>query len=241
MRFDEPPLEGRFVRRYQRFFTEVELDSGAVVVAHCPNTGSLKGCLAAGARVWLRDSKDEKRKLRYTFQAIQVGATWVNVDTGLPNRVVAEALEAGAIRGLAGYRSVRREVRYGENSRIDVLLEDDPRRKAERVFVEVKNTTMSAGRAALFPDAVTARGRKHLEELARAAEAGDRAVQLFLVSRGDVTAFRPADDVDPAYCAALRDAVERGVEVLAYRTRVEPLAFELDRALRIDLSVPAGR
>lgn len=241
MRFPEPPLEGRFLRRTKRFLVDVELDSGEVVTAHCPNTGSLRGCLVAGARAWLRDSGDPKRKLRYTFQAVQAGDAWVNVDTGLPNRVVAEALADGAIRKLAGYRSVRREVKYGANSRIDVLLEDHPLRAGERCYVEVKNATMSAGRAALFPDAVTARGRKHLEELARVAEAGDRAVQLFLVSRGDVTVFRPADDVDPAYCAALREAAERGVEVLAYRASVSPLELALDRPLRIDLRAAAER
>jgi len=241
MRFDEPPLEGRFLRRYKRFFTDVELDSGEVVTAHCPNTGSLKGCLVEGARAWLRDSHDEKRKLRYTFQAIQANDTWINVDTGLPNRVVAEALAAGELRKLAGYRSVRREVKYGENSRIDVLLEDHPRRKGERCYVEVKNTTLCEGRAARFPDAVTSRGLKHLEELARAAESGDRAVQLFLVSRADVRVFRPADDIDPAYCAGLRDAAERGVEVMAFTTRVEPREFVIKGSLKVDLRARATR
>jgi sugar fermentation stimulation protein A len=241
MRYAEPPLEGRFLRRYKRFLADVELDGGEVVTAHCPNTGSLAGCLVAGAPAWLRDSGDPKRKLRYTFQAILAGDAWVNVDTGLPNRLVAEALQAGALRRLAGYRSVRREVRYGENSRIDVLLEDHPRRRGERCYVEVKNATMSAGRVALFPDAVTARGRKHLQELARVAASGDRAVQLFLVSRGDVTTFRPADDVDPAYGAALREAADRGVEVHAYRARVTALELAIDRPLRVDLRAPAAR
>ena len=240
MRFDEPPLEGRFLRRYKRFFADVELPSGEVVTAHCPNTGSLKGCKVEGARAWLRDSGDPKRKLRYTWQAIEVDGTWVNVDTGLPNRLVFEALERNAVRRLAGYRTTRREVKYGENSRIDVLLEDHPRR-AGRCYVEVKNTTLSAGRTALFPDAVTERGLKHLGELVRVAEAGERAVQFFLISRADVTTFRPADDIDPAYAQALRDAAERGVEVMAYRTRVEAQEFALGDAVRIDLGVPAGR
>ena len=183
MRFEEPPLEGRLVRRYQRFFAEVELDGGARVTAHCPNTGSLKGCLVEGARVWLRDSRDERRKLRFTWQAVEVGGAWVNVDTGLPNRVVAEALQGGRVPELQGYRALRREVAYGERSRIDVLLTDHPERPGERCYVEVKSTTLAEGRTGLFPDAVTARGLKHLMELARAAEAGDRAVQFFFVSR----------------------------------------------------------
>jgi len=237
MRFDEPPLEGRFLRRYKRFFADVELDSGAVVTAHCPNTGSLLGCLAEGARVWLRDSRNERRKLRYTWQAVLVGGVWVNVDTSLPNRVVFEALQDGRVRALAGYRALRREVPYGESSRIDVLLSEHARRPGERCFVEVKSTTLARGRTGLFPDAVTERGRKHLAELARAAEAGDRAVQLFFVGRADVRVFRPADDIDPAYGAALRDAARRGVRVLAFGAEVTPCGLLLGAPLKVDLGV----
>ena len=237
MHFEEPPRIGRFLRRYKRFFADVELEDGSTLTAHCPNTGSLMGCLEEGARVWLRDSHDPKRKLRYTWQAIEVGGTWVNVDTGLPNRVAFEALQGGEVRGLTGYRQARREVKYGRNSRIDVLLEDHPRRRDQRCYVEVKNTTLARGRTALFPDAVTERGRKHLGELARVAADGQRAVQFFFVSRGDVTRFRPADDVDPAYGEALREAAEAGVEVLAFRARVHEGGLELDRKLRVDLGV----
>ena len=148
MRIDRPTLQGRFLRRYKRFFADVELDDGTVLTTHCPNTGSLLGCLKEGARAVVRDSQDDARKLRYTFQAIRVGRTWVNVDTSLPNAVVFEAIERGRIPELAGYDTARREVKYGENSRIDVLLE----RGHEKCYVEVKNTTLAEGRLGEQPD-----------------------------------------------------------------------------------------
>jgi sugar fermentation stimulation protein A len=232
MRFDEPPIEGRLVRRYKRFFTDVELPDGEVVTAHCPNTGSMKGCLDEGNPVWLRDSKNDKRKLRLTFQAIQVGGAWVNVDTGLPNRVVYEALAAGEVPELTGYDDVRREVKYGTNSRIDVLLESEGRPPC---YVEVKNTTLAEGDQARFPDAVTERGRKHLGELAEVVRNGGRAVQFFFVSRADVTRFAPADDIDPAYGAALREAADASVELLAYSAAVTADGLELGERLPVEL------
>src|SRR6185436_13653086 len=212
MRFSSAPLEGRLVRRYQRFFTEVELAAGERLIAHCANTGSLIGCLAPGSRVWLRDSGNLARKLRFTWQAIRVGRAWINVDTSLPNRVVAEAVAAGLVPELAGYARLRREVPYGRGSRIDLLLEDERRGTCH---VEVKCTTYREGSTALFPDAVTERGTRHLGELARLARAGKRAVQFFFVSRADVELFRPADAIDPEYGRALRRAAAAGVEVLA--------------------------
>jgi len=229
-----PTLEGRFVKRYKRFFADVELADGTLVTAHCPNTGSLKGCLVEGARAVLRDSQDDKRKLRYVFQAIEVDGTLVNVDTALPNRVVHEAVVAGAIPELAGYDEARREVKYGANSRIDLLL--SKKRSKTLCYVEVKNTTLAEGRLALFPDAVTERGRKHLGELANMVAAGHRAVQLFFVSRDDVRRFAPADDIDPAYGAALREAAEVGVEVLAYAARVTPDTLDVGRRLDVQLA-----
>lgn len=235
MRFSAAPLAGRLVRRYQRFFAEVELASGERLVAHCPNTGSLQGCLAPGSPVWLRDSGNPERKLRFTWQAVRVGGAWINVDTALPNRVVAEAVAERALPELAGYARARREVAYGRGSRIDLLLEDEERGTCH---VEVKSTTLAEGATALFPDAVTARGTKHLGELARLARAGQRAVQLFFVSRADVELFRPADAIDPEYGRALRRAVRAGVEVLAYTARVEARRLELLRPLPLDLALP---
>lgn len=232
MQIDAPVTIGRLVKRYKRFLTDVELDGGEVITAHCPNTGSMKGCLEAGSRVVLRDSQDPKRKLRHTFQTIEVGGTWVNVDTGLPNALAFEAVQAGSIEELRGYSGLRREVKYGTNSRIDLLLEDDDGRRA---YVEVKNTTLAEGDLARFPDAVTARGLKHLEELAQVVREGHRGVMLYCVSRNDVSRFAPADDIDPAYSQALRRVVQEGVEVLAYSTRVTPTSFEFDQRLEVVL------
>jgi sugar fermentation stimulation protein A len=225
-------LEGRLVKRYKRFLADVELEDGSVITAHCPNTGSLLGCKEPGSRVILRDSQNPKRKLRYVFQSIQVGRSLVNVDTSLPNAVVFEAVERGLIPELTGYAEARREVPYGKNSRIDLLLTSA---KGALCYVEVKSTTLTRGRTALFPDSVTERGRKHLGELIDMVREGHRAVQFFFVSRAGVNRFAPADDIDPAYGAALRDAEAAGVELLAYSTRVRPDRLEIHRRLPIAL------
>jgi sugar fermentation stimulation protein A len=225
-------LEGRLVKRYKRFLADVELADGSVITAHCPNTGSLLGCKEPGSRVILRDSQNPKRKLRYVFQSIQVGRGLVNVDTSLPNAVVTEAVERGLVPELTGYAELRREVPYGENSRIDLLLTSEA---GERCYVEVKSTTLARGRTALFPDAVTERGRKHLGELAAMVREGHRAVQFFFVSRAGVSRFAPADEIDPAYGAALREAAAGGVELLAYSARVRPDRLEIHRRIPVTL------
>lgn len=235
VQFPLPPLEARFQRRYKRFFVDALLPDGTVVTAHCPNTGSLKGCRVEGARVWLRDSGDPKRKLRYTFQAIEVDGTWVNVDTSLPNRVVREAFESHSIPGFDGYTQIRPEVKYGTNSRIDVLLEGTD---LPPCYVEVKNTTLAEDACALFPDAVTERGLKHLGELVEVVRQGGRAVQLFFVSRADVQRFRPADAIDPAYASGLRHAAQSGVEVRAFCATVTEQTLDLGREIPVDLEHP---
>lgn len=240
MRFPVAPLEGRLIRRYQRFFAEVELPGGERLVAHCPNTGSLLGCLEPGSPVWLRDSGNPARKLRFTWQAVRVGETWINVDTSLPNRVVAEAAAdpTPPVPELAGYGNIRREVPYGRGSRIDLLLEDGRRPPC---YVEVKSTTLAEDGAAVFPDAVTERGTKHLGELARLARRGIRAIQFFFVSRDDVELFRPAESIDPVYARALRRAAAAGVEIVACTARVEARRLELARTLPVELAAPGRR
>ncbi len=235
MHIDAPLLNARFIKRYKRFFADVELEDGSTLTAHCPNTGSLKGCLEEGAPVWLRDSQNPKRKLRYTWQAICLDGQWVNVDTGMPNQTVFEAAQAGEIPSLRNFDSYKREVKYGTNSRIDVLCE----KEGELCYVEVKNTTLARGKTALFPDAVTERGRKHLGELSKMVAEGHRAVQFFFVSRDDVTSFRPAEDIDPAYAAALREAAAAGVEIVAYSSIAKTDSLELNRKLRVELGSDA--
>jgi sugar fermentation stimulation protein A len=232
MHIDLPVIEGRLIRRYKRFLADVELADGSVITAHCPNTGSLMGCTPEGARAVLRDSQNPDRKLPYTFQTVEVDGTWVNVDTGLPNALAAEAIEAGLVSELAGYDNLRREVKYGKSSRIDVLLERD---SGERCYVEVKSTTLAVGDVARFPDAVTVRGKKHLIELRDMVREGHRAVMFFCVSRADVTSFAPADEIDPDYGATLREVIADGVEAIAYSTRVTPDRFELGERLEIRL------
>ena len=232
MQITQPILEGTLLRRYKRFLADIELADGTTLTAHCPNPGRMIGCSEPGSRVILRDSQDKKRKLQYTLQNVEDSGVWINVDTGLPNAVTEEAILAGQIPELTGYTSLRREVRYGESSRIDVLLEDEQR---GRCYVEVKSATMAQDGVALFPDAVTARGLKHLEELARVVEAGDRGVIFFFVSRTDTTRFAPADEIDPEYGAKLREVTQRGVEALAYTSKVEPTSLEVLNSIPVDL------
>jgi len=218
MRLPAPLLAGRLLRRYQRFLAEVELEDGRVVTAHTPNTGSMRQCAVPGHRVLVSVSDNPTRKLGYTLELIEVAGHWVDTHTHRSNRVVEEALRAGWVEGLSGYR-VTPEVRFGE-SRIDFLLE----RGEERVLLEVKNVTLCcAPTVACFPDAVTTRGQRHLRELMQARREGWRAVIFFLVQRGEAAAFTPADAIDPDYGRLLREAADAGVEVVACRTRVTPV------------------
>lgn len=235
MRFPRPLVRATFVRRYKRFFADVRLADGTTITAHCPNSGSLLGVKDEGMPVYLLDSGNPERKLRYTWVLARPGHAWVSIETNIPNRVVHEAAVGGRIPELAGYASARREVPYGRNSRIDLLLEGragDPR----PCYVEVKCTTMGEGTVARFPDAITERGRKHLVELQREVRRGARAVQFFFCARSDVEAFRPADAIDPDYGRELRRAARRGVEVLAWRAKIGARGVELDRPLPLDLA-----
>ena len=237
MEFEQPLQAGRLIRRYKRFLADVELADGSVVTAHCPNSGSMATCKEPGQAVYIQPADSPKRKLKYTWELYHSGASWVGVNTHRANAVVAEAIAAGDVPELAGYAGLRREVKYGKNSRIDVLLED-PERGA--CHVEVKNATLLApdGRVR-FPDAVTERGRKHLDELADVVADGGRAVMLFLVNRADGDGFGPADHIDPAYGERLRAVAAAGVEVLAYRTRITPEGIGVAAAEAVDLT-PAG-
>ncbi len=219
-------LSGRLLRRYQRFLADVALDDGARVTAHCPNTGSLMGCAEPGLRVWLSRSDNPKRKYPLTWELVQLDdGILVGIHTGRSNRLVKEAIEAGGIQELAGYPVVATEVRFGrEASRVDLCLSG----RSGRCFVEVKNVTAAvSGGIALFPDAVTQRGTKHLRELIGCVEAGDRAALVFSVQRGDAQEVRPADEIDPAYGRALRQAMDQGVEVYAYRAVINLASIHL--------------
>jgi sugar fermentation stimulation protein A len=232
MRFPSPLLEGRLVRRYKRFLADVELVGGEVVVAHCANPGSMLGLQEAGAEVWLSRAQNPKRKLGYTWELMRVDGRLVGINTHHPNAIVAEAVAAGAVPELAGYSGLRREVPYGRNSRIDLLLEAEDR---PICYVEVKNVHLRREGPAEFPDSVTVRGAKHLVELGDMMAAGHRAVMFYLVQREDCERFRIAADIDPAYAVALEKARARGVETICYCCKISPHAIELDRPLPLDL------
>jgi len=205
-------IEGRLIQRYKRFLADVELADGSVVTAHCTNTGSMKSCWEPGDRVLLERASNPDRKLKFTWLACERPGGWVGVETGMPNRVVAEAARRDAIPGLPGLAGIRTEVKYGaENSRIDVLARDA---EGRQVFIEVKNTTLKEGRFALFPDAVSERGTKHLRELRAMVREGHRAAIAFFIHRTDVEAFDAAREIDPAYAAELDRADADGVLVL---------------------------
>jgi sugar fermentation stimulation protein A len=228
-----PLLPARLLRRYKRFLADVRLPDGRELTAHCPNTGSMRGCALPGAAVRLSRSERPGRKLPYTWELSRAGRSWVMVNTHRANRIAEEAIATGRIPALQGYRRIRREVPYGRSSRIDLLLEEGPR--GDRVLVEVKNVTLVEGKVALFPDAVTERGRKHLEEMVAARDGRTRAVMLYCVSRGDATCFSPADEIDPAYGRELRRARRAGLEALAYACRVGPAQATMLRRLAVRL------
>ncbi len=235
MEFPDPLIRGTLVKRYKRFFADVELPDGKTVVAHCANTGAMTGLKEPGLEVWLSPARNPKRKLRYSWELVRIGDGLVGVNTALPNHLVAEAIEAGKIAELHGYRSHRREVKYGKNSRIDLLLEDHED-DAPVCYVEVKNVHLKRAGGAEFPDAVTARGKKHLLELAEMVAQGHRAVMFYLVQREDCATFSIAGDVDPDYEKTLKIASSQGVETICYACRLTPQAVTVDRPLPMRLT-----
>lgn len=237
-----PPLKsGRLIKRYKRFLADVALDEGGEITAHCPNPGSMLGLATPGMRCWVSTSDNPKRKLPHTFEIVEADGTLVGINTGIPNGLAAEAIQAGTIEPLAGYRSLRREVRYGDNSRVDIFLEDHPD-DDRPCYVEIKNVHLRRPEgehpnAAEFPDSVTARGTKHLHELRRMVESGARAVMLYLVQRADCDHFRLAADIDPAYAKAFAENTRAGLEAYCYTCSVS--TTEISVAGPLDITMPS--
>jgi len=224
-----PPLvKGTLLRRYQRFLADVKLENGDTVTAHCPNTGSMQDCCAPGRPVYLSVHDNPKRKLKYTWELIQMPDSLVGVNTLMPNRLVKHAIQTGQVAELNGYAAVRSEVKISDHTRVDLMLEDE---RQGTCHVEIKNCTMVRDGVARFPDAVTARGLKHLRELGAQVAAGHRSVMFYFIQRMDAEIFAPADDIDPAYGKALRRALDNGVEILAYDVHIDLEAIRLNRPL----------
>ncbi len=237
MKFPAALLRATLIKRYKRFLSDHELEDGGMVTAHCANPGAMLGLTEPGSETWLSPADNPKRKLRYTWEMIRTApgaGGLVGINTSHPNGIVAEAIQAGEVAELDGYSNLRREVKYGENSRIDILLEADG---APPCYVEVKNVHLlrDVGLAE-FPDSVTQRGAKHLAELARVVEAGGRAVMFYLVQRADCDRFTLAGDIDPAYAAAFAAARQSGVEALCYDCRLDEGEIILNRQLPVDFS-----
>ncbi len=222
MEFIPPLIETTLVRRYKRFLADVELANGDIITVHCPNPGSMAGLTAPGIRAWISDSQNPKRKLRHTLELVEIASfgepVMVGVNTNRPNKLAEQAIVSGAIEPLFGYSSLRREVRYGKNSRIDILLEHEDRPPC---YVEVKNVHFVRTRGLHeFPDSITARGAKHLDELGHMVQAGSRAVMLYVIQRQDGSRFKLASDIDTNYASAYTQAKQCGVEAYALRCRI---------------------
>ena len=231
MEFPDPLIRATLVKRYKRFLADVVLEGGDAVTAHCANTGTMLGVQDPGSEVWLSPARNPDRKLKFTWEMIRIGDGLVGIHTGHPNRIVSEAIAAGAIPELAGYETLRREVKYGRNSRIDILLQSDGKPDC---YVEIKNVhLMREAGLAEFPDAVSARAAKHQGELADMIDAGARAVTVYLCQREDCDRFSLAGDIDPAYAEATADARARGVEALCYGCRLTTDGIAIDRKLAI--------
>jgi sugar fermentation stimulation protein A len=233
--YELPPLiKGKLVKRYKRFLADIELDTGEVITAHCPNSGSMKGCAPPGAEAWISQSTNPKRKLKYTWELTRIDGTFIGINTLVPNRLIKASVENGLISELSGYSQVKSEVKTSEHTRLDLMLKDN---NGKQCFVEIKNCTLVENGVARFPDAVTTRGQKHIQELVDLAAKGHRAVLFFLVQRTDANAFTPAADIDPEYAQKLMQARVQGVEIIVrdvvFDLDATPALIRLDRSLRL--------
>ncbi len=224
-------LRGTLIRRYKRFMADVRLRNGHIVTAHCPNSGSMLECSEPGRPVYLSRHNNPKRKLKYTWEMIEMPGSLVGTNTIIPNKLVKASIAAGKVVELKGFDSIRSEVKYGRNSRIDLLLE----KEGLRCFVEVKNCTLVTHGIASFPDAVTARGLKHLVELQNQIRMGDRSVMFYLIQRMDAKLFKPADQIDPAYGKELRKAHQKGVEIVVYDVNIDQDGIRLNKAIPFEI------
>ncbi len=227
-----PLLKGILIKRYKRFLADIALPAGEVVTAHCPDSGRMTACSQPGRPAYISRADNPKRKLKYTWELIEMPDSLVGVNTLVPNRLTAHAILAGQVKALSGYTQLKREVKVGDHSRIDICLTAD---RKKTCYVEVKNCTLVKDGRACFPDAVTARGLKHLNELQQLVRDGHRGVMFYLIQRMDAQTFSPADHIDPKYGQGLRTAVKNGVEILVYDVTLDLTRICLNREIPIVL------
>ncbi len=230
MNFEKILISGVFLKRYKRFFVDVKID-GKIVTAHCPNTGSMMGLLNKGSRVWLSESNNPKRKLNYTLQIIEDGKSKVGVNTHLTNKIVYDALKNKLIPEFKNLDTIKKEVKFGKNTRFDFLLTI----KDKKIFIEVKNVTLSRSKGiAEFPDAITARGQKHIDELLKAKKKGYEIYLLYVIQRDDCNVFKLASDIDPNYSELLVKAVEKKLNVLCYDCKFSSKGIKINRKIKFN-------
>lgn len=228
MKFKQTLIPGNLIKRYKRFLAEIELDSGKIITAYCPNTGSMKSFTTPGWKVMVNKSENPNRKYPYTWEMVHNGKCWIGINTMIPNIIVAEAIKNDTISELSGYTEIKREVKYGKNSRIDLLLQSEKK----KCFVEIKNVTLVEDDGNYyFPDAVTERGRKHLLELIAMKKQRHRSVMFFVIQRSDGNIFKPAEHIDPEYAEALKTAFENRVEIIVRQAEVSPVKIEIDKKI----------
>jgi sugar fermentation stimulation protein A len=231
MQFSSPLIQGTLIKRYKRFLADVQLDDGSIVIAHCPNTGAMTGCAEPGWKVWLSPSNNPKRKLLYTWEVVLTDQNhWIGINTHRANSLVKEAIQDGKIVELLDYKTLKAEVKFGEeNSRIDFLLTDPE--KAD-CYVEVKSVTLLDDNVGYFPDAKTLRGQKHLRELSFIANQGKRAVLLFCVQHSGIQSVQVAKHIDPDYAKELKQAMLNGVQILCYGCKISSEKIYINQSLQ---------
>lgn len=231
MKFENQLIHGHLIKRYKRFLADVELSNGEVITVHCPNTGTMLSCSTPGSEVALSVSDNPKRKYPHTLEMINENGTWIGVNTARTNGLVADAILGGGVSEFSGVERIKREIKTSEHTRLDLLLHT----ATEEIYVEVKNCSLAQKGLAMFPDAVTTRGTKHLNELIRLQGEGKRSCIFFLVQRMDADSFAPAAHIDEVYAKTLKEAITKGVMALVYQARVTPEGIEVVRPLPLSL------
>ena len=232
MNFQKTLISGEFIKRYKRFFVDVKIGNNTVT-AHCPNTGSMMGLLKKGNRVWLSKSNNPKRKLKYTLQIIEDKKSKIGINTHLTNKIVFDALKKRLIKNFSNLKEIKQEVKFGENTRFDFLVTNENK----KTFIEVKNVTLSRKKGlAEFPDAVTSRGLKHINELLKANKKGFEIYLFYVIQRDDCMKFDLAKDIDPDYCELLLKAVKKNLNILCYDCKFSTKGIKLNRKIKLNLN-----